>query len=82
MTDKQDEDYYTFQGVPQGISAIGGDAVPRVTTMDVHCDGCNANEAVVRVAAKAGYNNARSLRLCKVCGWSLVTVLGSYLGTE
>lgn len=76
------QDYYTFQGIPQGVSVTGGDAVPRVTTGYIHCDGCVTSDAVVRASAKAGYNTARSLRLCAACATELAARLTYHLKSK
>lgn len=76
-----DRNYYTHPGVPQGVSVMGGDAVPRVSTMHVHCDGCTTGSAAMRICAKAGFSTARSLRLCVSCGTTLIWTLTNHLAS-
>lgn len=54
--------------------------VPRVTTQDVFCDGCQTGSAKMKISAKAGEGyTARTMRLCVVCATDLWTGLDHWM---
>ena len=70
----------TFGGMTVFADVKG---VPRVTTQDVFCDGCEHGSAKVKIAAKPGEGHtARTMRLCTDCAADLWNGLNHWIQEE